>query len=671
MTTTKLTQPAPPPLPPAPFWADRLPGARWFKNLNIGTKLNIGFGLLVLLTLIGALVSYIASSQATLQINTTQEVRVPTALASARAQANLLRMLGDVRGYLALGDSQYRDSYNQARLDFAANLAELKNDRDKLNPENQQRLDELDRTFQAWSQLPETLFELRDDQLEREPAYALLATEGTRSGGGALIALQSMIQAQGSREPSAENIALLADMANLQSSFTAMLSGLRGYVTTRNRIYRQEYQVNLDANEFAWERLIDKQALLTSNQRDLLTEVAENREQFLELPEQMFTVLESDRWREDLYLFQTEAVPLAGEMQQLLADLTTDQQTLLERDLNRGRQQLAAANRQTLLGGLVALALALAMSIIFRENIAGPVRRLTSVADRIRTGDLEAQAHVESRDEMGILATTFNNMTGQLRRTLSQVSKEKRRADNLLDVVIPIGVDLTSEKNFNRLLEKMLLEAKSFCQADAGTLYLRRSEDKSLEYVIISNDTLKIAMGGTSGTPITFAPLPLYDPATGEPNHHTIATHVALTGASFNISDAEQGQQLKFAGAEVFHDGQNYRASSHLTIPLKNSADQVVGVLQLINAQDPETNQVIPFDQNLQQMMESFSSLAVAALEAYIREEGLKQEIKQLRIEIDEVRRQKEVQSILSSESFQDLRAKAQRLRDRKRRRDE
>lgn len=671
MTTTKLTQPAPPPLPPAPFWADRLPGARWFKNLNIGTKLNIGFGLLVLLTLIGALVSYIASSQATLQINTTQEVRVPTALASARAQANLLRMLGDVRGYLALGDSQYRDSYNQARLDFAANLAELKNDRDKLNPENQQRLDELDRTFQAWSQLPETLFELRDDQLEREPAYALLATEGTRSGGGALIALQSMIQAQGSREPSAENIALLADMANLQSSFTAMLSGLRGYVTTRNRIYRQEYQVNLDANEFAWERLIDKQALLTSNQRDLLTEVAENREQFLELPEQMFTVLESDRWREDLYLFQTEAVPLAGEMQQLLADLTTDQQTLLERDLNRGRQQLAAANRQTLLGGLVALALALAMSIIFRENIAGPVRRLTSVADRIRTGDLEAQAHVESRDEMGILATTFNNMTGQLRRTLGQVSKEKRRADNLLDVVIPIGVDLTSEKNFNRLLEKMLLEAKSFCQADAGTLYLRRSEDKSLEYVIISNDTLKIAMGGTSGTPITFAPLPLYDPATGEPNHHTIATHVALTGASFNISDAEQGQQLKFAGAEVFHDGQNYRASSHLTIPLKNSADQVVGVLQLINAQDPETNQVIPFDQNLQQMMESFSSLAVAALEAYIREEGLKQEIKQLRIEIDEVRRQKEVQSILSSESFQDLRAKAQRLRDRKRRRDE
>ena len=666
MTTTNLTQP-----PPAPVvWANRLPGARWFKDLTIGTKLSIGFGLLVLLTLIGAAVSYIASSQATLQINTTQEVRVPTALASARAQANLLRMLGDVRGYLALGESQYRDSYNQARLDFAADLAELKNDRDKLNPENQQRLDELDTTFAAWSKLPETLFELRDDQLEREPAYALLATEGTRSGGGALIALQSMIEAQGSRDPSKENMELLQDLAELQSSFTAMLSGLRGYVTTRNRIYRQEYQVNVDVNKFAWERLINKQALLTSNQRDLLAQVSENRERFLSLPEQMFTILESDRWREDLYLFQAGAVPLAGDMQRLLADLTADQQTLLERDLNRGRQQLAAANRQTLFGGLVALGLALAMSLIFRENIAGPVRRLTNVADRIRHGDLEAQAQVESRDEMGILAETFNNMTGQLRQTLHQVSKEKRRADNLLDVVIPIGVDLTSEKNFNRLLEKMLLEAKTFCHADAGTLYLKRAEDRSLEHVIISNDTLKLAMGGTTGQKITFAPLPLYDAVTGAPNHETIATHVALTGASFNISDAEELVRLRFTGSEVFDDDNHYHAGSHLTLPLKTSTGQVIGVMQLINAQEPETKRVIPFDQNLQQMMESFSSLAVAALEAYVREESLKQEIKQLRIEIDEVRRQNEVQSIVDSESFQDLQAKARELRSRIRRRE-
>ena len=61
-------------------------------------------------------------------------------------------------------------------------------------------------------------------------------------------------------------------------------------------------------------------------------------------------------------------------------------------------------------------------------------------------------------------------MTRRLRNTLVQVNKEKKRADDLLNVVIPIGVDLSSEKDFNRLLEKMLLEAKQFCHANAGIL---------------------------------------------------------------------------------------------------------------------------------------------------------------------------------------------------------
>jgi hypothetical protein len=260
-------------------------------------------------------------------------------------------------------------------------------------------------------------------------------------------------------------------------------------------------------------------------------------------------------------------------------------------------------------------------------------------------------------------------MTIPLRPSLLHVRKETKRAVVLLDVVSPIGVDLTSEKNFTRLLEKMLLEAKAFCHADAGILYLRRSEDKSLEYVSVSNDTLNMAMGGTTGNKITFTPLPLYDPQTGEPNHHTIATRVALTGESLNIADADAAESPEFSGPKIFGSDSEYHAKSYLTIPLKNSLDQVVGVLQLINAEDPETQMVIPFDMNLQQMMESFSSLAVAALEAYIREESLKQEIKQLRIEIDQAKRQQEVKQIVDTEVFQDLKARARDLRNRNRRR--
>ncbi|MBN1220778.1 MAG: HAMP domain-containing protein [Anaerolineae bacterium] len=639
----------------------------FLKDLKIGRKLTLGFGILVVLTLAAVVFSYAGSIPATRNIERTNDVRFPTALAASEAQTDLLRMLGDVRGYLALGEDSYRASYAQARQNFEADLAELEQLSPNLSPENRQRLDQLQATFAEWSTLPEQLFELRDDQLEREPAYRLLATDGILLGGTVLLQTGQLIENQGRREATAENIALLADMAEFQGSFASMLSGLRGYVTTRNRAFIGEYEGNLAANQFAWERLDEQREQLTPGQQTALDTIAQNREEFLQLPDQMFEILESDRWREDLYLFSTRAVVLANEMQQLLAEMTRDQTELLERDLEASKQGLILTNQQTLVAGVFAIFLGVALAFIFWSTIAGPVRRLTGVAQQISEGDLEAQAKVESKDEIGVLARTFNTMTGRLRETLLQVRKEKTRADNLLEVVIPIGVELASEKDFNRLLEKMLLEAKSFCHADGGVLYLL-TQDNRLEFVIVRHDTLNMAMGGSTGKDITYTqlsrPLALYDEDTGEPNYHTIATHVALTGASLNISDANQAGQ--FSGTEVFGRAGSYHTTSHLAIPLKDSQEKVLGVMHLVDAKDPERNLVIPFDQNLQQMMESFSSLAVAALEAYIREQNLRQEIQQLRIEIDEAKRQREVEEIVEADTFQSLRARARDLRRRR-----
>jgi CHASE3 domain sensor protein len=641
---------------------DRLPGVQFFRNLNIGRKLGIGFGILVILTFLSAGVSYLGSGQATTKINRTDDVRVPTALAASRAQANLLRMLADVRGYLALGDPAYRNSYHESAQAFETNLAELDELSPNLDDENRNRLVQLGVAYREWSRLPDQLFELRDDQLDREPAYNLLATEGTRFAGQVLIDINTMIEMQGQREPTAENLARLQDMAKFQGNFAAVLSALRGYVTTRNRIFRGEYEVNLADNQNAWDRLSSKRDELTPSQQELLDSIAKNRESFLRLPPQMFDTLESERWRKDLYKFSTNAVPRANEMQELLSGLVIDQQTLLADDLALGRQDLARANQLILAGGVVALIAGLALAYLAHETIAGPVRRLTNVAEQIRAGDLAAQARVESRDEVGILAETFNNMTSQLRQTLLQVQKEKRRADDLLEVVIPIGVELTTEKDFNRLLEKMLLEAKTFCHADGGALYLR-TEDDRLEFVIVRNDTQQVALGGTTGQEIPFTPLPLYDSTTGEPNDRVFASRVALHETSINIPNADVVEEFDFSGPVDSSIYTDERPTSLLGIPLKNSEGDVLGVMQLMGAQDPETQQGIPFDQNLQQMMESFSSLAVAALEAYIREQSLRQEIRQLRIEIDQAKKARQVAEITETDYFQELRKKAKELR--------
>jgi len=634
------------------------------RRLSIGRKLTMGFGILVVLTLIGVVVNYATGSQAARSIARTNDVRVPTALAASRAQADLLRMLGDIRGYLVLSDEALLQSYELSKQDFERDLSTLEALSPNLGPENQARLIRVRAAFQNWIALPPKLSEYVDDQFEREPAYRLLVTDGIKRAGAVLININDMIELQGKRQPTVDNMALLTDMAKFQGTFSGMLSGLRGYVTTRNRSFYQEYEVNRTANQFAWERLTDKRSQLSPSQLEAFDRIAENRDAFLGLPEQIFPLLEGEHWREDLFVFRTEAVPLTDQMSEDLRGLTGDQQDLLQRELSDGTYRLYLARWLVFVGGLVAVLFGIGLALVLRSHIAGPIVRLTSVAERIRGGDLEAQAAVESQDETGLLAETFNDMTGQLRGSLKQVQSEKKRADDLLEVVIPIGVALSTEReDFNRLLENIILRAQKFCKADSGTLYLQ-DENQELRYVILHNNRFGVDLGGTTNREIPFAPMPLYDPVTKQPNLRLIPARVALNGTIVNVSDmAEANEYDCFSYADLGIEG----ADSILALPLINTAGRTLGVLVLGNYRDPTTGKPDVFDANLQRMMESYSSLAVAALEGYLREQSLRREILQLRIEIDEAKQQKQVAEIIETDFFQDLSVKIQTMRRRKR----
>jgi HD-GYP domain-containing protein (c-di-GMP phosphodiesterase class II) len=194
-----------------------------------------------------------------------------------------------------------------------------------------------------------------------------------------------------------------------------------------------------------------------------------------------------------------------------------------------------------------------------------------------------------------------------------------------------IGMALSAERNRDRLLERILLEAKSITNADGGTLYLRgkteRKKDGSglqynvtsagdqLKFAIMRTDSLNIAMGGTTGKDIPFPPLRLYDEINGEPNHFNVATHVALTGETSNIPDAYEAEDFDFSGTKKFDKGTGYRSKSFLTVPLKNNAGEVIGVIQLLNAQDPESGEITPFSKEVQPIIEALASQAAIALD--------------------------------------------------------
>lgn len=409
-----------------------LPGMRTFNNLNLGLKLNIGFGILVLLTFLVVGLIFEAGREATQNIDLTQQVRVPATLASAQAQFSLLQMQASLRGYLILSDLQNIDDFNKAKEVFKVNLAQLEAlSANWSNPDDVRRLNELKITFAAWSPIPQRLFELHDDPQKNQPALRLESLDFQPLNSSILSHLDQMIELQKDRASSSKNRAISAYLVDLHTSFQAMATNLRAYSTSGDLAFKFGYANNLLINSSAWKNVLSQEALLTDDQKSSFKEITQTRQKLLALPLQIFAAIEGEHTYEDLYLFKTEAEPRAEQMLQLLHEMTMDQQALLQTDLDRGRQSLVNVQLQTLIGGVLALVLGAGMAFIFKENIAGPVQRLITTAEHITAGALNTQATVESRDEIGRLATTVNIMTGQLRETIASLEKHTQQTEKL------------------------------------------------------------------------------------------------------------------------------------------------------------------------------------------------------------------------------------------------
>jgi len=183
---------------------------------------------------------------------------------------------------------------------------------------------------------------------------------------------------------------------------------------------------------------------------------------------------------------------------------------------------------------------------------------------------------------------------------------------NQLERLNAIGVALSSEPDNKRLLETILLGAKELTNADGGTLYTVTDEGK-LKFEIMRTLSLNISVGGTTGKPIPFSPLPLFlDDKT--PNHNMVAACCVLKDQTINIDDAYLADGFDFSGTRAFDKKMHYRSKSFLTVPMKNHEGEIIGVLQLINAIDPKTKEVISFTQSHQRLVESLASQAAVAM---------------------------------------------------------
>ncbi len=197
--------------------------------------------------------------------------------------------------------------------------------------------------------------------------------------------------------------------------------------------------------------------------------------------------------------------------------------------------------------------------------------------------------------------------------TVEDLREQVNRLNRQMHRLSEIGLALSAEQDRNRLLEMIVELARNLTYADAGTLYIVDPTGKKLEFVVLQNDTMNVRLGGTSGNPVTLPPVSLYKEG-GEPNHANVSSHVALTREYVNIDDVYCAEGFDFTGTRGYDKSTGYRSQSMLVMPMENHEHEIIGVLQLLNAKDKDTGQVVGFSQERLEAVRSLASQAAVAL---------------------------------------------------------
>jgi HD-GYP domain-containing protein (c-di-GMP phosphodiesterase class II)/HAMP domain-containing protein len=246
---------------------------------------------------------------------------------------------------------------------------------------------------------------------------------------------------------------------------------------------------------------------------------------------------------------------------------------------------------------LLTFFIAVLLSLIQIRRSLVPIEVLRAATQKIAAKKLESRVTIKTNDEFEALGRSFNEMAASLENYLQ-----------IMTTLNSIGIALSAEKNNNHLLELILAGAKKITNADGCALYTI-TEDKKLRRSIMYIDSLNHVIGPDHADE---AVTPLYDDE-GKPNTRIAITFSALNNATVNIPDMYHTQDFDFSRDRNSDRRLGYQTRSFLSVPVKDHENEIVGVLQLTNAQDRLSQKAVPFSDEDQRLLEALASQAAVA----------------------------------------------------------
>jgi methyl-accepting chemotaxis protein len=393
-----------------------------FRDMTIGKKVGLGFGVITLI-LMGVVLLTIQQVR-TMEIITKRvvDLRTPTAHASLMMLNGINHSLASLRGWILLGDSKFQ---TERTLAWAEQINPSLKQMHQLAPnwtdqENKARLKTIEKEIDDFKKAQQKIEDIARTP-ENSPAQKILFDQAEPLEKNIVATVSKMIHQDMKGKTNPKNKRLLEILADIETTTSLALERADEFLLSGKEEFKKESLEN-------WEKNAEYMTALKKNKNNLSKEQLKSFEslqsglnQFGPLLEEIIRIRSGDEWNLANHWVQIEAAPVAFRIKELLNNMTTVQEELLEHDVEE-----ISSRTHFLIVLLVALFISAALisgvlGANITRSISEPILDVCKLADELAHGSSKKKRlPVLSRNELGTLAQSFNDLLDRLQEKKSE-----------------------------------------------------------------------------------------------------------------------------------------------------------------------------------------------------------------------------------------------------------
>ena len=394
------------------------------RKLKINPRLIMAFSLLVLTLTVSSISTIWQIKVLEQQSTKITNLRIPTAQASASMLNGINHALAALRGWILLGENKFKD---ERAFAWDVEITPALNTLNTMSshwtvPQNIIRLKELKVLLNDFN-VEQQKIEKIAQTVENIPSLAILYQQVVPQASILSKEITTMIDIELRLEATTERKALLGIMADVRGTLGLSLSNIRGYLLSGDQQYKIDFARTWGKNIKRFNDLKINKTLLNKEQMLSLTRFSAAKTMVNPLPEQMFSARGGDDWNLANYWLATKAAPLGFKIKALLAEMSTNQQGLLEEDTNG----LTTLINQTIIWAWIQLfigvVIGIGLSVFITRSLITPINNtLDALTLSAENNDLTIRVSQEGNDELSVMAQKINYLFSVFEKSLVEVA---------------------------------------------------------------------------------------------------------------------------------------------------------------------------------------------------------------------------------------------------------